>query len=245
MSDYDDVIHLLKSLSGRANVIPIPRLYITVCKGNYRAAAVLNECVFWSGKYADEDGWFYKSYPQWRRELGIPQRGIETAVKALSPLVERKIVEEGRPVFYRANLPAIYEEVKKATLAEPARVRPMRFPLGDPSGKRLASIQPITQRGRGATAPTPPAAADEKDPIAVFKIVTGREPKPDQRDYVIQTMAGKNWSVDYLNKFWIAWCAADHKRTNTGWLDWAEAGRIPSRGNGKTKPDKGENFIRV
>jgi len=120
MSEYDDVIQLLKSLSGRANVIPIPRLYITICKGNYRAAAVLNECVFWSGKYADEDGWFYKSYPQWHRELGIPQHGIEAAVQALGSLVERKVVSEGRPVFYRANFPAVYEAVKQTTLAENA-----------------------------------------------------------------------------------------------------------------------------
>ena len=244
MSEYDDVIQLLKSLSGRANVIPIPRLYITICKGNYRAAAVLNECVFWSGKYADEDGWFYKSYPQWRRELGIPQHGIERVIKFLSPLVERKVVAEGMPVYYRANMPAVYAAVKEATLAVPARVQPKRIRLGDPSRKRLASIQPITQRGRGATAPSTPAA-DEKNTIAVFTAVTGREPKLDQRDYVIQTMAGKNWSVEYLNKFWRAWCAADHKRTNTGWLDWAEAGRIPSRGNGKEKSAKGENFIRV
>lgn len=94
MSNQTDIIKLIKSISGQANVLTIPRLYINLTK-SHRAALLLSQCVYWSDRSKDLDGWFYKTFSEWRDELGIPRGGIETAIKAISRWVETKVARVG------------------------------------------------------------------------------------------------------------------------------------------------------
>lgn len=105
MSNHKNIIELIKAISGQSNVLTIPRLFIDLTK-SHRAALLLSQCVYWSDKTRDPDGWFYKTYKDWKDELGIPRRGIDTATSLLYPMIETKIRRVGPTPkkHYRVNL---------------------------------------------------------------------------------------------------------------------------------------------
>lgn len=78
MNSQKQIIALIKSFSGQANVLTIPRVYVDVLK-SHRAALLLSQCVYWSDKTDDPDGWFYKTFNEWNRELGMNQHAVDTA----------------------------------------------------------------------------------------------------------------------------------------------------------------------
>lgn len=82
MNSQKQVISLIKSMSGQANVLTVPRVYVDILK-SHRAALLLSQCVYWSDKTEDPDGWFYKTFSEWRDELGMNQHAVETARKSL------------------------------------------------------------------------------------------------------------------------------------------------------------------
>lgn len=82
MSNQKNVIALIKSISGQANILTIPRVYVSLLK-SHRAALLLSQCVYWSDKTHDPDGWFHKSFSEWHEETGLNQHAIETARKTL------------------------------------------------------------------------------------------------------------------------------------------------------------------
>jgi len=124
MSNQDDITKLIKSISGQANILTIPRIYIRLTK-SHRSALFLSQSVYWSDKSNHGDGWFYKSYREWRDELGLNQHAVETCVKTLEEggwletKVDRVGIRETR--FYRPILGKIAESIK-STLAESAKV---------------------------------------------------------------------------------------------------------------------------
>lgn len=81
------IVNMIRAISGQANVLTIPRLYITLTK-SHRAALLLSQCIYWSDRSQHRNGWFYKTYQDWKTELGIPRRGIDTALKHISKWVE-------------------------------------------------------------------------------------------------------------------------------------------------------------
>lgn len=92
MSNHRAITQLVKAISGQSNVLTIPRIYITLA-GSHRAALLLSQCVYWSDKGAD--GWFYKTYDDWKSELGIPRGGIDTALKELSRWITTDVRQVG------------------------------------------------------------------------------------------------------------------------------------------------------
>ena len=130
MSNQDEIISLIKAISGQANVLTVPRIYIAMTKGNHRAALFLSQCVYWSDRTKNGEGWFYKSYREWRDELGLNQHAVETCVKVLcfNGWIEIKLDKVGirETRFYRAIMEKIAESVRAAlaesTLAAAANV---------------------------------------------------------------------------------------------------------------------------
>jgi len=110
-SNHKQMISLIKSISGQANVLTIPRLYIDILDGDVKAALLLSQIVYWSDKSIRTDGWFWKSYPEWHEELAIPKR---TAVRKVELLKDMGLIETqvkramGAPTtHYKVNMQAI------------------------------------------------------------------------------------------------------------------------------------------
>lgn len=66
---------ILALFSGQASVVTTPKLYIMLT-GNHALAIVLNQCVYWSNKSENKDGWFYKEYKDWFEEVHMPERTL-------------------------------------------------------------------------------------------------------------------------------------------------------------------------
>jgi hypothetical protein len=123
MSNQAYIVKLIKEISGQANVLTIPRIYITLTK-SHRAALFLSQCVYWSDKSKDAEGWFYKTYSQWKEEIGIPRGGIETASKAVGRWVEVKFARvNGHPKnHYRVNLDVLVSDISKVLESRTSKV---------------------------------------------------------------------------------------------------------------------------
>ncbi|UPT53256.1 hypothetical protein [Synechococcus phage Yong-L1-251] len=72
-------------------------------------ALMLSQCVYWSTRTKDSDGWFYKTQAEWTEETGMTRREQETARKKL---VGKGYVEEVRrgvpcKTYYRLDREAL------------------------------------------------------------------------------------------------------------------------------------------
>lgn len=94
MNRQREIVNIIKAISGQANVLTIPRLYVTLTK-SHRAALLLSQCVYWSDRTKDPDGWFYKTAKDWQEELGMPKGAVETALKTIGKYVETKVARVG------------------------------------------------------------------------------------------------------------------------------------------------------
>lgn len=108
MSNYDDVKSLIERISGQASVITVLRIYVDIC-GDLETAAVLSQCVFWSDKGTLQEGWFYKSREEWRREIGIKRTALDGAISHLKELgiveTDLKAARHNSPtIFYRVDM---------------------------------------------------------------------------------------------------------------------------------------------
>jgi len=107
-SNQKQLISLIKSISGQANILTIPRLYIDILDGDVKAALLLSQIVYWSDKSKRTDGWFWKSFKEWNDELGLTQKVVVRAVSVLKDLglIETKVKRAmGAPTtHYKVNL---------------------------------------------------------------------------------------------------------------------------------------------
>jgi len=115
MSNHTQIINLIKAISGQANVLTIPRLFVTLTNGNHRAALILSQCIYWSDRGHNPDGWFYKTFAEWKTETGIPRGGIENAIKAIAKWVETDVRKVGNTPknHYRVNLDALAADISE------------------------------------------------------------------------------------------------------------------------------------
>lgn len=108
---YSAAIQILKQISGQENTLTIPRIYFELT-GNLTQALVLNQIVFWCDKTSRKDGYFYKTYVDWKKETGLSERQVRYAIEKLEPLgVKTKVVKaNGAPtVHYFVDLDKVLE----------------------------------------------------------------------------------------------------------------------------------------
>lgn len=89
MSNQTYIISLIKSMSGQANILTIPRIYIDITDGDHLAALFLSQCIYWSDKGAKE--WFYKSDREWEDELGLSHSQVSRIRKKLDPIIKTQV----------------------------------------------------------------------------------------------------------------------------------------------------------
>ena len=74
--DKKAVFALLVAFSGQGNVVSIQKEYLVLCDYDYEAAVFLSQIIYWSDKSYLEDGWIYKTYAEWEKELFIKERKL-------------------------------------------------------------------------------------------------------------------------------------------------------------------------
>src|SRR5574343_485932 len=112
MSNQKSIVAMIRAISGQANVLTIPRIYIDLTK-SHRAALFLSQCVYWSDKTKDPDGWFYKTDAEWLDELGLPRGGVDTALKACDRWIESAVKRVGPTPksHYRVKLDLLVSDI--------------------------------------------------------------------------------------------------------------------------------------
>lgn len=68
----NQVFEIVQAMSGQGNCITIPGPYLDFFAGDrqqHLLAAILNQLVFWSGKSALDNGWFYKEHAALAKEV--------------------------------------------------------------------------------------------------------------------------------------------------------------------------------
>src|SRR5689334_12145978 len=76
------VADLLASFSGQGNTLTIPRPYIEVT-GNIEDALLLSQIIYWTDRTTMDNGWFAKSYAEWKDEIALSKYQVMTATKRL------------------------------------------------------------------------------------------------------------------------------------------------------------------
>src|SRR3990167_8579963 len=108
MNNQQTLIEFIKAVSGQANVLTIPKIYIDIF-GSHRAALLLSQSIYWSDRGFSGDGWFHKTYREWKDEIGFSRSMTETASDTLVglDLLETKFEKIGinpNIKWYRVNM---------------------------------------------------------------------------------------------------------------------------------------------
>lgn len=106
MSRRDEILTLISRLTGQANVLTIPVLFIDFA-GSLDAALLLSQILYWSDRTEDREGWFYKTYGQWKDELRLTEYEVRKAARHLVDLgaieVEVRRAAGSPTVHYRIS----------------------------------------------------------------------------------------------------------------------------------------------
>ena len=82
-SQQKKFFNLIKELSGQSNILTIPRLFVDYT-GSLDTALFLSQVIYWSDK--GEDGWFFKSYTEWKNEITLSEYQVRKSAKKLKEL---------------------------------------------------------------------------------------------------------------------------------------------------------------
>ena len=115
MSNQSEMFYLLKAFSGRANILTVTQFYVDLLDGDIRSALLLSQIIYWSDKSNLEDGWFYKTYAEWEKELRMSERPLRRYVNKLRDLeiIETELHQvDGAPTLhYRVNFDKLVQLV--------------------------------------------------------------------------------------------------------------------------------------
>ena len=93
--------------------IAFHRPFVRVTK-SIKAGLFLSQCVYWSKRTKDEEGWFWKTQEEWFDEIGLTRRELENCrliLKNLDILEEKKIGAPAK-IFYRINQEVLWKLLK-------------------------------------------------------------------------------------------------------------------------------------
>lgn len=121
------IFDIVQSMSGQKNCITIPVPYLDFFAGDQQAhalGAVLNQLVFWSGKSALNDGWFYKEHAELAEEIrGVSEDQVHRLVtkictRWLPGVIEKaqKQVNGTKKTHYRIDGDALIAHLFPSTM---------------------------------------------------------------------------------------------------------------------------------
>jgi hypothetical protein len=227
MTNHADITNLLKSFSGQARILTIPRAYIDMLGGDHLAALLLSQAVFLSDRAADDDGWFAKSYADWTAELGLSERQIRRVVDLLRPFgLETKLRrssdhEMAATLHYRVDMSTLTQTVLRFCRSRSDETSERR---SDETSERSYSDESKRRES------DPPSALSENEdglpdfvPPATRKIIT-LTPQPDggAKAYTLVEAYCDAWGVT-IPKYRDQW----HRTQRKGAESLANLGAAP------------------
>ena len=98
---------LIKDTSGQENILAIPRKYIDFM-GSLNGGIFLSQLIYWSDKTKNSEGYVYKTYDEWEKEIAVSKYHINKETKKMIKMgfLETKIKKaNGNPtVHYKFNI---------------------------------------------------------------------------------------------------------------------------------------------
>jgi hypothetical protein len=133
---------VIAAYSGQHNILVVPRVLIEFI-GSYEGAVLLNQMLYWSGKTSD--GWFWKTYEQWKEELALSEYQVRKMVKKFQQMgfLETKFKKAyDRPViYYKIDLDKLVECYENITKVELPQLTNLRVEGEETSGSRVEKVQ--------------------------------------------------------------------------------------------------------
>ncbi len=74
------VFALLGESYGDKTLVLCPTAFVRLFNGDHQAAILLSQILYWSERTQDPEGWFYKSYADWRAETGLSEAQVRRIV---------------------------------------------------------------------------------------------------------------------------------------------------------------------
>jgi hypothetical protein len=117
MSNFQQVINLIKRMARPARILAIPQPLVAFV-GSVDAGLLLAQIIFWSDKTRDKAGWFYKTYDEWQAEIYLSEYEVRKNARKLVEmgLIETKVKKapNGNPtVHYRLDWVNFLETFRK------------------------------------------------------------------------------------------------------------------------------------
>ena len=111
----DELITVIQSLTGQANLLTVPRELSRFLGDDLPAALLLSQLIYWQGKQGRVDGAIYKTYAEWYEEIGLTEYQVRRATKKMSEFLRTKIHRaNGSPtVHYYLNVGHFSESILK------------------------------------------------------------------------------------------------------------------------------------
>jgi hypothetical protein len=214
------MINLIKSLSGQANLLVIPRLFIDLF-GSLEAGLFVHQCVFWSDYYADGDGWFARTEAEIKQEISLSYYLVGKCVKASKGVIECKvaIVEHGTARVWRVNYDVLIKLLEQEFENSKTPLENFEYPslkvLNTPLEKRKNS----------------PSENQSLHLIKIKKDINAKKEKPAKSSRLISQSksAAKKQCKEYPVGDW-SWLRADLQPLGRAFLVTAGDAYWPSAG---------------
>ncbi|MGC9975216.1 MAG: hypothetical protein ABSC57_00655 [Syntrophales bacterium] len=87
---YGQVIDIIRAMSGQQSIITCQRAFLELVGGDFPAAVLLSQLVFWTGRGADPDGFIWKTYQDLEDEIGLTKY---QAMRARNVLEKMQLLE--------------------------------------------------------------------------------------------------------------------------------------------------------
>lgn len=92
------------------HIFVVPKIFLHIFVGDYNAAVMLSQMLWWSDRTTDPNGWFYKSGKQWEEELFMTRHGVQTSLRRLESAgyieVAYRLIDNGNRVCHYRVLEA-------------------------------------------------------------------------------------------------------------------------------------------
>lgn len=108
---------MLKALADRP--LTLPPIFVKIT-GSITAGLLLRQVLYWMGRTADVDGWFYKRLPEFQNEMCMGEKEFRTARAILKNRKMLQTERRGTPptVWFRADLKAVLVAINKQQKGE-------------------------------------------------------------------------------------------------------------------------------
>jgi hypothetical protein len=102
------LLDVIADLTGENRTVTFPRTYVEWLEGDYVAAVVLNEVVWWTNwsHQNGKDGWFYRTEGEWVERTRLTRKQVVRAITTINDRAGRALIErmtkraEGSPTMH-------------------------------------------------------------------------------------------------------------------------------------------------